>query len=578
MALSQQQFDKLQKQLISQKAAQLPTPTTPQAQQATSNKPLLERAGEFVSRNNLPGSKIGENIGTSFAALKANAEGNYEGAQAISQSAPSTKELIGDVARSAAIPTSLMAPNPASVAGAVGQFGALGAVSGAGEAAANNQDSQGIARGALSGFGIGAAAGVFSKLLEKGISKIGSLTGKTGEKITQTIIKPNKTDLEDGFSVNTIKKYNLGGSLKTMQSKTDALMDDLTKQLNAKYAGTTAKIDLNDILNKTINESAGSKVNTFGSNTSMENAFNQLKGEIATISADGNVSIPEAVQIKRAAGHFGAWVYGQTDPESTARQKVYTSFYRQMKTAIEQNSEPGVKEVNKQLSELIPVMNAIIRRIPVAERNATLSLTDVISLSASTIDPRSLSVFALNQLSKSGVVAKGLMEAGPAIEKGAGALAPAIRAGSTALPQALESTINPTTQSPQSQSSQKPITEEEARKIMDITMNTVPGGIGLGVAKGGMRAADIMKEALLGKLRQTAPKLSNALDTKLADEGDDFIKFLEETPNPTIAQMNRGLEILKRQGHDVSEISERIIKATRQEYDQARDTLGRWIK
>lgn len=488
MALSQQQFDKLQKQLIAQKAAQLPTPTAPLAQQTIANKPLLERAGEFVSRNNLPGSKIGENIGTSFAALRAGLQGDMEGAQAISQTAPTGKQIAGDIARTAAIPLSIAAPNPASVAGAVAQFGALGAASGAGEAATEEAN---IARGALQGGATGAAAGIFSKFIEKGVSLLGKGVGKTGEKITSTIIKPTKPDLEDGFSIDTVKKFNLGGSLQQISQKTDEALDDLTKQVNAKYAASSQKLNLNEVLTKTLNESAGNKTATFGSNTSLEGAFNQLKGEIASITQDGNVSVPEAVQVKRAAGHFGAWLYGAPDPESTARQKVYSAFYRNLKTAIEENSPEGVKELNKQIGELIPVMNAVIRRIPVAERNNAISLTDIISLTGASIDPRSLSVFVLNQLSKSGKVGNALMKAGPAIEGMGGGAAPLLRAGATGLQAALPQGTETPLQSPKSLKlpSGNPITDE-------VVSNITEGTTGLGIAGGAAKMASaIVKKA-----------------------------------------------------------------------------------
>lgn len=544
-----------------------PLSTPPQT-----SKPFLERAGEFVTRNNLPGSKIGENIGTRFAALQAGLEGNTEGAAAISATAPTGRQIAGDIARTASIPIAAMTPNPASVAGAIGQSALINSVAGAGEAATRDAN---IARGALVGGAIGAGAGLFSKIIEKGVNLLGRTIGRGGEKITQSIIKPSKVDIEDGFSIETVKKYNLAGDLKTMQAKTDAVMDDLTSQVNAKYANSAARINIDEILSKTIKNSSSAKINTFGSNTSMDNAFNQLKAEVASITADGTVSIPEAVQIKRAAGHFGAWVYGQTDPDSTARQKVYTAFYRQLKEAIENNSEPGVKELNKQISDLIPVMNAIIRRIPVAERNSALSLTDIISLSASTIDPRSLSVFAINQLSKSGVVGKSMMQAAAPIQNAARSAAQPLKAGTTALLAAQTPDTGNTALSQSEAASPQPITEEQARKAMDAAMGISPA---LGVSKVGITAADIMKDALLVKLREGAPKLSNAVDTKLADEADEFIKFLEETPNPTIAQMNRGLEILKRQGHNVSKLADDIITATRSEYEQARDALGRWTK
>lgn len=456
------------------------------ATQKVTQKPLLERAGEFVSKHNLPGSKIGENIGTSFAALKAGLEGNIEGAEAISKTAPTEKQLIGDVARSAALPVSAMVPNPASVSGAVAQLGALGGISGAGEAATEESN---VARGALKGAAIGAGAGLFAKIVEKGVSLIGKAVGSGGEKITTSILKPTKPDLEDGFSIDTIKKYNLGGSLKQISQKTDEVMDDLMRQVNEKYAQSPSKLNLNEIVEKTIKESAGSKTATFGSNTSLEGAFTQLKGEVAAITEDGVVSIPEAVQVKRAAGHFGAWLYGAPDPESTARQKVYSAFYRNLKTAIEEGSPEGVKDLNKQISDLIPVMNAVIRRIPIAERNNAVSLTDIISLTGATIDPRSLSVFLLNQLSKSGRVGASMMKAGPAIQEAAGGASPLIRTAATGLQAAVPQDTQTPQQSPEGQesTSSEPITEEEARKVMDMAMSYGTAGAALGIERLGVK-------------------------------------------------------------------------------------------
>lgn len=437
----------------------------------------LDRAGEFVINHNLPGSKIGEGIGTAFAAIKHYlTTGDYETARTIALSAPSDKQQIGDAARSAAIPVSIIAPTPATYAGTMAQFAALGAASGAGQAATENAN---VSAGAVKGAALGAASGLFSKFLDNTISRVGSMVGRTGEKITSSVVRPTKPDLEDGFKIDTIKKYDLGGSLQQMSQKTDALLDDLTAQVEQKYAETGSTINLNDIVERTIEQSKGSKVSTFGSNTSMEGAFEQLKAEVAALSEDGVVNMPEAVQVKRAAGHFGAWLYGSPDPESTARQKVYTAFYRNLKSAIEQNSPPGVKELNQQISDLIPVMNAIIRRIPVAERNNAISLTDIITLTGATIDPRSLSIFLLNQLSKSGKFGRLLMNVAPSIKEGSAAATPLIRAASTvgaeALPQ--DTRTPPESLKPLTLPSGQPITPETVRKITDATTGlSIEGG------------------------------------------------------------------------------------------------------
>lgn len=497
-------------------------------------KPLLERAGDFVSRNNLPGSKIGENIGTQFAALKHGLEtGDFETAQKISATGPTGTQIAGDVAQSAALPVAAMVPGGLSLPATIGVGAGAGAVSGAGAAAAEGGGSEEIARGGVFGGVLGGAAGLFAKAIEKGVSLIGRGTEKTGEKITQSVIRPSKVDFEDGFKMETIKKYDLGGSLRKMSEKTDAAIDDITRQVNEKYAQSSQRINLGEILDETIKKASSDKASGFGSNTSMQKAFDQIKNEIAAVSEDGAVSVPEAVTVKRAAGHFGAWVYGMTDPDSTARQKAYTAFYRQLKESIEKSSPEGVKQLNQQLSDLIPVMNSIIRRIPVAERNNAISLTDIITLTGATFEPRALGLTLLNLASKSGNVGQGLIKAGGAVAEKAGALTPAIRAAATGLSGELPLGTAQPQKSPdqQVQSSREPITEEEARKVMEMAQSFGPGGVALGI-KGGAKVlvSQIAKKAGPADLERMASFLKSARSgnlnslTSLFDNYGNFFK------------------------------------------------------
>lgn len=259
------------------------------------------------------------------------------------------------------------------------------------------------------GFGAGLVAG---KLTDWA----GRALGKLGDKITQTVIKPSQADIKDGFNIATIQKYNLGGSLKKSFNKTETTMDDFTKKLNTALAGSKERINLAEQYTNTVKALSGSKLTGFGSNTARTNALKQLEAEIAELPNGGILSVPEANTVKRAAGHFGAWQYGMRDPESTAREAIYNEFYKQMKVAIEKAS-PEAKDINKALSELIPVMNAIIRRIPVAARNNVLSLTDVISLVGATFDPSALGVVTATRLGTSGTF-------GNILSKGARAITP----------------------------------------------------------------------------------------------------------------------------------------------------------
>lgn len=368
----------------------------------------------------VPGAKVGQAIGTlGGLGLTAGKEAlglAPKGAtKAYDTSAPSPLQVAGDVASSAATVAGFKIPAPigASAMRTIGktalQTGALGAIAGAGtgaqkttgEALPTGQDIASVAKGAAVGGATGAAIGGIT-------SGITQLLTKAGDKIMNSVIKPSTADIEDGFSVETIKKYDLGGSLKTTMSKTEQRMNALTSDLNNKLSATDSKINLEDVYNKTAKRLSGSKLSMFGSNASTARALEGLKAEIAALDDAGQLAIPDAQLVKRASGQYGAWTFGNTDPDATARQKVFNAFYNEMKEAIEEGSPEGVREINKQISELIPVMNAVIRRIPIAERNNILSLGDIITLSASAVNPSALGGFALNLASKSGAFGSAL--------------------------------------------------------------------------------------------------------------------------------------------------------------------------
>lgn len=362
----------------------------------------LLQAGAKATEN-IPGAKLGSALGTEIGGALAG--------ESLSQIASQIKpeEVLGDTIKAGVLPASLVV-NPVSAVGKIVAGAGLGSVSSAGESMSQGESPLEIAKkavyGGLAGGAISGAFVGFGKLLEK-----------TGEKITQGVIKPSGKDLEDGFKIDTVKKYKLGGSLSKMYDKTEEKLSELSHKLSTKLAGSDQTIDLNAILQETSDSLSQNKMKGFGSNTSIQNAIDQLKNEIINVAPDGTLSIPDAQLVKQSAGRFGAWQFGATDPDSTARQTVYNAFYKAIKESIEKNSPEGVKEINKQLSELIPVSHALLKRIPVADRNRVLSLQDMLTLTASVLDPRALGTFGLSMAQKSGTAGNILMKAGPSIQK-----------------------------------------------------------------------------------------------------------------------------------------------------------------
>lgn len=245
-------------------------------------------------------------------------------------------------------------------------------------------------------------AAIVASLLPVGGAGLNKVIGAAGQKIQQSVLRPSLRDVEDGFKIENVTKYKLGGNLQQTLSKTNSLMNDLGQQLRTTLRESDVPIDLNAIYQNTARRLSGNKALNFGDNKGTARVLKGLIGEIKEVSPNGVVDLVNANLVKRGAGTKGAWVFGNVDPDAKATEKVYNAFYDELKTAIEKAGGPEIQKINKQLSELIPISNAAIRRIPVAERNNAIGLTDGIGIYAALFDPRALATMGALKLSKSG--------------------------------------------------------------------------------------------------------------------------------------------------------------------------------
>jgi hypothetical protein len=305
---------------------------------------------------------------------------------------------------------------PATVPGAIGAGALLGASTAGGNALAQGKSLYDASTQAVKGGAIGGAVG-------GAVAGIGKLIGKVGDKIMYKEIRPHQIDLDDGFSIETVKEYNLGGTLNQMQKQTANILKAKSEQLAAKLGKSKTPVDLQAVFQKTAQDlgTGGGKLSNFGVNTRVSGSLQSLQDEIAALDTY-IIDVPDAQLVKQATGGLGAWKFGNTDPEAKASEIVYNAFYRNLKEAIEQASPAGVKAINAEISKLIPVQNAILRRIPVAARNNAVSLTDFIGLTASTINPAALGLTMVNLLSKSGFVGNQLSKLGGKLITPAGAI------------------------------------------------------------------------------------------------------------------------------------------------------------
>lgn len=248
--------------------------------------------------------------------------------------------------------------------------------------------------------------GLFSaggSIAGEAIDLTGKALKKGGEKIQTAVIKPSRADELDGFKIENIKKYNLGGSNEQVLAKSSIKLNDLSEQLKKKLKSSNVSLNLNNIYEETVNALSGGKAKNFGNIKGTDRVLQALKSEIEEVAGpNGLVSVPDAQLVKQGAGTKGSWVFGSADPDASAVEKVYNTFYNRLKNRIEDVSPKEVAEINKQISELIPIQKAVIRRIPVENRNAVIGFNEGLALFGSVFNPKALALIGASKLSKSG--------------------------------------------------------------------------------------------------------------------------------------------------------------------------------
>jgi len=270
------------------------------------------------------------------------------------------------------------------------------------------------------------AAKVITSPFSTAINKIAPALEKAAIKVENVITKPSKTDIAHGFKAENVFKYNLGGGLGQSLQKTESLIGQLVSRAENLRGKSKSTIDLNTIVNSVADELSSNKVRNIGNNKRILNSFKVFVKELEDVAPDGKMNTIDAQKVKVALGKMGSWLNGAKDLDANASETVANALYTKFKVAIENavDDPAELKAINKQLSEIIPIQNVLLKRIPVAERNSALSLTDIITAGSGMVEPKGWGLFAVNRLSKSGQFAEGLYKGAQKLKSGATKLLP----------------------------------------------------------------------------------------------------------------------------------------------------------
>jgi hypothetical protein len=236
-------------------------------------------------------------------------------------------------------------------------------------------------------------------------------------RIQQTVLKPRAGDWNSGAKIENIPKYGIQGGVDDVIKGADIKIKDASDKLREAIqsgADEGATVDLDAILDatkakikKTGRQDLVSQIDPiFSEFRKWANVAGERSGQ-----AGGKANLLEAQQFKQTVGAHGAWektAAGRSSKvQETFQSKAAQQVYLELKDAIEAAAPEGVKELNKTLSDLIPIRNAAVYRKVVADRNNPIGLGDMLSaMTAIGNGPAGAAMFGASKFTTKGFGAK----------------------------------------------------------------------------------------------------------------------------------------------------------------------------
>jgi len=417
--------------------ANLPGKALNQAIYATRNTPVLSNMGQAVQ------------TAEHYAG---------EGLQALSKVptwVPGEKKLVDNLA-DAADKFAAAHPRISNAANAVGNFAQLGAAIIPAGAATKSMfaalDKVAEVSANVTAKAIKATPGVVkaipgalrdapetaSNVAGNALTGAGQTAENMAARIQGTKVKINSPEMSKGATNAMYSKYGVFGNASQVQSQWQSKIVDVAKQLREKIqsvefdaADPSSRINIAQAVNAAKQKVAGTtRLNRLAMDKVAQDVSSELEFTYGLDFAHApaiknNVDLAEAQLLKQEIGGHGDWLEHNgkmmANENATNKASFYNALYDELKTQLENKGKPGIKELNKQLSEMIPMERAARKQILVESRKNPIGLDDFLGFGmavghAAATHGLSLALPVANVISKSPSTARALYGAGQSLK------------------------------------------------------------------------------------------------------------------------------------------------------------------
>lgn len=382
-----------------------------EASQQPSGKPgYLERVGtaiEEAGKKNIERQRVGDLPFTSSL------RGATESMGAIIGEAPGVKQL-GELAGKGLGKLAQAMPGTAGALGKLGQKYTETVPQPLQDVAAAGMNIAGLVP-TLGGAKLGQLGA------KAGMKAVGPKMESAANRIQGTKVKINIPEQKQGAKNEMYGKYGVFGNAQDVQQQWQKKIEDTYNQVKSKISDVELADPENYTYVNDIFDNALTTVEKYGKSPTekleVQRAIESLRQKYVDAYQDGKINILDAQAEKQVAGKKGDWLERSGamsgNPDASTQAKAYNAVYDAFKTTIEKKGSPGIKELNKQLSEMIPMERAASKQVLVQNRKNPISLDDYIgglAVASSAAHGNILPGMVMlgNIVSKSPLTAKGL--------------------------------------------------------------------------------------------------------------------------------------------------------------------------
>lgn len=239
----------------------------------------------------------------------------------------------------------------------------------------------------------GGALGATKKAVEAAVEVpamvgkgIGEPLKKAAKRNVEIEMRPGQWGSKRGYNSGNALKNDLVGKPREVAEKSQQMLNELNEQAKEIGAASTEKVSIPDLMAQARSEfSREGNIHDYDKITTF---IDDLEQTYLKAHPTGEMSLSDAMRLRTQIGDKAAFVGARdkggmtTDPDADWKEKIFNKLYGAIKDDIHAKAGPELQAINRTQSEIIPIRQVALRRLPISESNLRVGLMDASTIGA----------------------------------------------------------------------------------------------------------------------------------------------------------------------------------------------------